>query len=112
MHGDTLDDKAKRARLEESKRVRTLIYDWGLTLLDIDRRYKLPRGTAGTTLREPNVAGEKGNRKGRQGKGVELWPSRYHTNGRRKSPQPRENYERLTSQDRSRLAQAQKGAVA
>ena len=111
MHGDTLDDKGKRARLEESKRVRTLIYEWGLTLLDIDRKYRLPRGTAGTTLREPNLAGEKAIAKAVKVKAFELWPSRYHSNGRRKSPQPSENYERLTSQDRSRLAQAQKGAA-
>ncbi len=81
MHGDTLDDKAKRARLEESKRVRTLIYEWGLTLLDIDRKYKLPRGTAGTTLREPNLAGEKAIAKAVKAKAFELWPSRYHSNG-------------------------------
>ena len=111
MHADSRDDKAQRARFEESKKVRTLIIEWGLTLRGIDERYNLARGTCSTTLREPNHAGEKAIAKAVKTKASELWPSRYHPNGRRKTPQPSENYDRLTSQDRSRLARTQKGAA-
>lgn len=111
MHTDSPSDKAKRERFEESKKVRTLIIEWGLILYAIDRKNGLPRGTCSTTLREPNLAGEQAIAKAVKVRAVELWPSRYHKNGRRKSPQPAENYERLTSKDRSRLARIQKGGA-
>lgn len=107
MHGERPDDKAKQARLKECNSVRSSLYEAGLTLLDIDRKYDLKRGTCGTTLREPNAAGERAIAKALNTKSFLLWPSRYYANGRRKSPQPRENYQRLTFKDRGALARSQ-----
>nr|WP_225882890.1 MULTISPECIES: helix-turn-helix domain-containing protein [Rhizobium] len=83
------------------------LFTAGLSLLDIDRTYQLPRGTAGTTLREPNAAGERAIAAALGTRPHLLWRSRYHASGLRKSPQPRENYERPAT-----MAQRQNGTAA
>ncbi|RVG08840.1 hypothetical protein CN234_16950 [Sinorhizobium meliloti] len=97
MHRPLRTDKPRDAspsKLEELAAIKRELLLVGLSLYDVDRRYNLPRGTAGTTLREPNAAGEKAIAAALGTKAHLLWPSRYWPSGQRRSPQPRENYER------------------
>lgn len=100
MHPDRIADKAAKARLEEATRVKSRLTLAGFSLLDVDRLYQLPRGTAGTTLREPNAAGERAIAAVLKTRPHLIWRSRYHSDGRRKSPQPAENYQRSTMRER------------
>lgn len=84
-----------RDRMEELDRIKSKLLFAGLTLLRIDELYNLPRGTCGTTLREPNAAGERAIAAVLKTKPHLLWRSRYHSSGARLQPQPAENYERL-----------------
>lgn len=81
-------------KIREITTIKSKLYAVGITLLQIDRDYQLPRGTAGTTLREPNVKGERAIAAALGTRPELLWRSRYHASGLRKSPQPRENYVR------------------
>lgn len=104
MHRDRIADKAATARLEESNRVKNRLSLAGFSLLEVDRQYGLPRGTAGTTLREPNLAGERAIAAILKTRPHLLWRSRYHADGRRKAPQPAENYQRSTMRERREAA--------
>ncbi|CAK7257508.1 MULTISPECIES: helix-turn-helix domain-containing protein [unclassified Shinella] len=112
MHPDRHADKAAAARLEEAHRVKSKLSLAGFSLLDVDRLYNLPRGTAGTTLREPNAAGERAIAAALQSRPHLLWRSRYHADGHRKSPQPAENYQRSTMRERRQAQAADCGAAA
>ncbi len=103
------DKKTLKAidKIAEMTAIKGRLFTAGLTLLDIDRTYQLPRGTAGTTLREPNAAGERAIAAALGTRPHLLWRSRYHASGLRKSPQPRENYERPAT-----MAQRQNGTAA
>lgn len=81
-------------RLSEMTLIKSRLYAAGMTLSSIDLRFGLPRGTAGTTLREPNAAGERAIAAALSMRPHLLWQTRYHGSGLRKSPQPRENYAR------------------
>jgi Ner family transcriptional regulator len=97
MHRPQRTDKPRDIsanKLNELASIKHKLILAGLTLSDIDRQYRLPRGTAGTTLREPNAAGERAIAAALGTKAHFLWPSRYRPSGQRRSPQPRENYER------------------
>ena len=104
MHPDRTADKAAKLRLEEMTRVKGRLTLAGFSLLDIDRQFDLPRGTAGTTLREPNAAGERAIAAALKTRAHLLWRSRYHSDGRRLSPQPANNYQRSTMRDRRQEA--------
>ncbi len=104
MHRDRTADKAAKARLEEANRVKNRLTLAGFSLLEVDRQYGLPRGTAGTTLREPNLAGERAIAAILKSRPHLLWRSRYHSDGRRKTPQPAENYQRSTMRARREAA--------
>ena len=95
MHHDRAADKAAKLRLDEMTRIKGRLLTAGLSLLGIDREYSLARGTAGTSLREPNINGERAIAAALHTYPHLLWRSRYHSDGRRKSPQPSENYNRL-----------------
>lgn len=84
-----------RDRKEELARIKHLLLMNGLTLSSVDAQFKLARGTAGTALREPNIAGERAIAAALRSKPHLLWPSRYFADGRRLKPQPADNYERL-----------------
>lgn len=105
MHRDRTADKAAKLRLDEMSQVKAKLIIAGFSLLDIDREYALPRGTAGTTLREPNAAGERAIAAALRCRPHLLWRTRYHSDGRRKTPQPSENYARLPTM-RERKAEA------
>ncbi len=104
MHRDRTADKAAKLRLDEMIRVKNLLLTAGFSLLDVDREYQLPRGTAGTTLREPNAAGERAIAAALKALPHLLWRSRYHSKGDRKSPQPKANYERPPTMRERRAA--------
>ncbi|MFC3074648.1 helix-turn-helix domain-containing protein [Shinella pollutisoli] len=112
MHPDRIAGKAAKARLDEATRVKNRLDELGFSLLDVDRRFNLPRGTAGTTLREPNAAGERAIAALLKTRPHLIWRSRYHADGRRKSPQPSENYQRFTKRDRRQAAEAAIGGEA
>lgn len=103
------DKKTGKAidKIAEMTAIKARLFTAGLALLDIDRTYQLRRGTAGTTLREPNAAGERAIAAALGTRPHLLWRSRYHASGLRKSPQPRENYERPAT-----MAQRQNGTAA
>lgn len=95
MHRASTSDKTDRAeqrRLKEVGRIRNLLTLKKLTLAKIDEDYKLPRGTAGNAVHEPHIAGERAIAAALKTRPHLLWFSRYHPDGRRKSPQPAENY--------------------
>ncbi len=97
MHRPIRTDKPRGPtfdKLEELASIKSKLLLAGLSLYDVDRRFNLSRGTAGTTLREPNSAGERAIAAALGTKAHLLWPSRYRPSGQRRSPQPRENYER------------------
>jgi len=99
-----MDPIARAAKIKEALFIR------GLSLAAIDRAYKLATGTAATTLREPNSTGEPAIADALGVEAHELWPERYDAKGRRKEPQPRENYRRpLTMQQRREKGAAMAG---
>ncbi|OCJ65052.1 hypothetical protein A6U97_12195 [Agrobacterium tumefaciens] len=96
MHRDRIADKATaKLRLKEMERVKRLLLLAGITLRDVDREYELSRGIAGRTLVEPNIKGERAIAAALKTRPHLLWRSRYHGNGTRRTPQPKENYKRL-----------------
>lgn len=98
MHRPSQADKQTHTRIDkkisEITTIKGRLFSVGMTLLQIDRDYNLPRGTAGTTLREPNVKGERAIAAALGTRPELLWRTRYHASGLRKSPQPAENYVR------------------
>lgn len=95
MHGDPSTDKPSQAELRRRKevgRIRELLTVADLTLSQIDKLYSLPAGTAGNAVHEPHVAGERAIAAALKTRPHLLWQTRYHGDGRRKSPQPAENY--------------------
>ncbi|PDT05737.1 hypothetical protein CO666_03800 [Rhizobium chutanense] len=97
MHRPQKADKKTRSpvdRIQEMAAIKAKLLIAGITLTQIDEEYKLPRGTAGTTLREPNKAGERAIAAALGTRPHLLWRTRYHASGLRKSPQPPANYER------------------
>ncbi len=84
--------RAQRKRLDEIARIKRKLFMAQISLVDIDREYDLPTGTAGNTLYEPHVAGERAIAAALNTRPHLLWFSRYHADGQRLSPQPSENY--------------------
>lgn len=73
-------------------KIKNLLFLAGLSLADIDRKYRLKTGIARNTLRQPHQAGEKAISDALALPPEALWPERYEVGGRRKRPQPRENH--------------------
>lgn len=95
MHRVSSNDKisaAERRRLKEVARVKGMLIERKLTLARIDEDYRLPPGTAGNAVHEPHIAGERAIAAALDTRPHLLWQSRYFADGRRKSPQPAENY--------------------
>lgn len=87
-----MDAIARTAKIREALFVR------GLSFADIDRRFRLPEGTAYRAAhREPNAKGEAAIAAALAYEPHELWPERYDAGGQRLEPQPRENYRRPPS---------------
>ncbi len=84
--------RAQRRRLDEIARIKRKLFMAQISLVDIDREYGLPTGTAGNTLYEPHVAGERAIAAALKTRPNLLWFSRYHADGQRLSPQPSDNY--------------------
>ncbi|OJT98525.1 MAG: hypothetical protein BGN83_20235 [Rhizobium sp. 63-7] len=95
MHCKTVTDnpdRSTRKRRQEVARIRSKLILAQLTLSKIDEDYRLPTHTASNTLYEPHLAGERAIAAALRTRPEFLWPSRYFADGRRKSPQPAENY--------------------
>ncbi|SCB18244.1 helix-turn-helix domain-containing protein [Rhizobium lusitanum] len=95
MHSGTASGKVsreERKRLEEVARIKGKLLVKKLSLTWIDEHYGLPTGTAGNTLYEPHVAGERAIAAALGTRPNLLWRSRYRADGRRHSPQPTANY--------------------
>ncbi len=95
MHSGSVSGKIsrfERKRLEEVARIKGKLIVAKLTLAKIDELYGLPTGTAGNTLHEPHVAGERAIAAALGTRPHLLWRSRYRADGRRHSPQPMTNY--------------------
>lgn len=97
MHHDRTADKAAKLRLDEMARIKRLLSNAGLTLVGIDKEYGLAKGTCGNTLQQANLAGERAIAAALRARPENLWRSRYHADGRRRTPQPPENYVRPPS---------------
>ncbi|MUZ66322.1 helix-turn-helix domain-containing protein [Agrobacterium vitis] len=102
MHRARIADKAAKLRLDEINRIKAKLNVAGLTLLAIDREYGLPRGTAGNTLQQANLAGERAIAAALKTRPHLLWRSRYHPDGQRRAPQPPENYLRPPNMEKRR----------
>ncbi len=74
-------------RIKEQAAIKARIHEAGLTLSEIDRRFGLPRCTAGNTLREPNLKGERAIAAALGTQPHLLWRTRYRPSGQRRSPQ-------------------------
>jgi Ner family transcriptional regulator len=95
MHRVSSDDKIssiEQRRLKEVARIRAQLTMRRLTLSKIDEDYLLPRGTAGNAVHEPHIAGERAIAAALKSLPHLLWRTRYFADGRRKSPQPADNY--------------------
>lgn len=95
MHSDTVTSKAgwaERRRLKEVARIKGKLIELKLTLAKIDELFNLPARTAGNAVHEPHLAGERAIASALGTRPHLLWPSRYWADGRRKTPQPAENY--------------------
>lgn len=84
--------RAERKRLEEIARIKSRLFIAEIKLAEIDVKYGLPKGTAGNSLYEPHVAGERAIAAALDTRPHLLWFSRYLADGTRRSPQPTENY--------------------
>lgn len=104
MHRARTADKAAKLRLDEMTRVKKLLALAGFTLLDVDREYRLPRGSAGSALRHPHLRGERAIAAILKERPDVLWASRYNVDGTRKTPQPKANYNRLPTMAERREA--------
>lgn len=115
MHSDSVTGKlsyAERRRLKEVARIKGMLIERQLTLAKIDEAYSLPVGTAGNTVHEPHLAGERAIAAALYTRPHLLWPSRYLTDGRRKSPQPAENYRYARRLSEAGMRNAPCGAAA
>lgn len=110
MHHDRTADKAAKRRLDEITRIKTLLENAGLTLTGIDTAYGLKTGTCGNTLQQANLAGERAIAAALRLRPEHLWRTRYHSDGRRMSPQPQENYIRPPSR-KARRAKHEAGST-
>jgi Ner family transcriptional regulator len=112
MHHDRSADKAAKLRLDEMTRIKGLLLKAGISLRDVDREYNLSRGIAGITLRQPNIGGERAIAAALGRRPEHLWRTRYHADGRRLSPQPAANYDRLPSMQerKAEAAESQEAA--
>ncbi|MEH3091942.1 MAG: helix-turn-helix domain-containing protein [Agrobacterium cavarae] len=104
MHDGSMADKAAKLRLDEMNRIKRLLSEAGLTLTGIDKDYRLAKGTCGNTLQQANAAGERAIAAALRVRPEHLWRTRYHGDGRRRSPQPKENYVRPPSMRDRRAA--------
>lgn len=84
--------RAERRRLEEIACIKGKLIIAKITLAEIDKKYSLPSGTAGNAVHEPHAAGERAIAAALKTRPHLLWFSRYHSDGRRLTPQPSENY--------------------
>lgn len=79
----------------QSQAIKTRLRQRGYPLSAVDYRFKLPTGSAGDALRNPNQRGEKAIAAALDVHPKSLWPSRYDgTTGQRLTPQPSVNYVR------------------
>ncbi len=104
--------KSMRARIEMAAKIKARLELKGWSLSRIDREYQLPTNTAATTLREPNLRGERAIAAVLKTHPHLLWRERYHGDGRRKDPQPMENYVRPPTRKQRRVAERQEQEAA
>lgn len=104
-----MDKRTARKLIREAQTIKAKLAEAGWTLLDIDRHYKLPRGTAGAALRFPHKGGEEAIARALGVAAHTLWTERYDQHsGLRHEPQPRSNYRRLpTMRERRKFTEAQ-----
>ncbi len=72
-------------RILEALKIKERLALFGLTLSDVDRLYTLAPSTARVTLVQPNKAGENAISAALGMPASDLWPSRYHKTGQRRS---------------------------
>lgn len=73
-------------KVEEQQRIKLKLSALGITMAMIDVRFGLAEGCARTTLREPNLRGERAIAAMLNTHAHLLWPSRYRPNGERRRP--------------------------
>jgi len=72
--------------------IKAAIRRTGVTLADLARREALAPQVLRHTLARPRAEGERVIARFLDVPPHVIWPSRYHEDGKRRSPQPRENY--------------------
>lgn len=86
-------------KIKEQSRIKTRLFEAGITLAQIDRTYGLSDGTARNTMREPNARGESAIAAALGTKPHLLWRTRYRPSGQRRSPQ---DYDRVPTLEQRR----------
>lgn len=86
--------KSMQRRIDATAKIKARLETAGFSLRDVDRIYGLAKNCASKTLQEPNLAGERAIAAALKTHPHLLWRERYHSDGRRKEPQPAENYNR------------------
>lgn len=84
--------KSMQRRLDATVKIKARLERAGFSLRDVDRDYGLAKNCASKTLQEPNLAGERAIAAALKTHPHLLWRERYYADGRRKDPQPAENY--------------------
>lgn len=74
------------------EQIKAMIRMRGLTLAELEARAGLTRGACAHAIRRPQQQAEAAIAALLQIPPQNIWPSRYHPNGRRKRPQPTQNY--------------------
>jgi len=93
--GIEMPTKKQSKQIKRIAHIKSLVFQAGFTFTAIDQQYKLSRGCAFNTLREPSKAGEEAIATALDVEPVTLWPERYDKiTGQRLSPQPSANYDR------------------
>ncbi|HEX8224483.1 MAG TPA: helix-turn-helix transcriptional regulator [Allosphingosinicella sp.] len=89
-----MTDEAQIAALDDwhPEDIKAAVRKQGSTLAAIGRLAGMSRQSIALALVRPNEKGEDAIARYLGLKAQVIWPSRYHANGRRRRPQPAENY--------------------
>ncbi len=98
--------KSMQRRIDAQLKIRARLEANGWTQAKIERAYGLTKGAVANALKEPNHAAEKAIAAALKTHPHLLWRERYFADGRRKEPQPVENYIRPPTREARRKAVA------
>lgn len=90
-------------KIKEQSIIKVKLLKAGLTLVSIAQKYNLPDASVRNALREPNIKAERAIAAALGTRPEDLWRTRYHASGQRRSPQ---DYDRVPTMAQRRNEQA------